>query len=108
MALYMLQLSYTPESWKALAANPVNRGQVVGPAMEKAGGKLHGIWLAFGDHDVYALCEWPDNASAAGFSIAIAAGGGIKSMKTVPLMTPEEGMEAMRKAGQAGYSPPGR
>ena len=30
----------------------------------------------------------------------------IKAIKTTPLLTTEEGMEAMRKAGAAGYRPP--
>jgi hypothetical protein len=48
----------------------------------------------------------PDNVSAAGVSIAAAAGGAVKAIKTTPLMTVQESMEAMRKAGQAGYRPP--
>ncbi|MEX2237803.1 MAG: GYD domain-containing protein [Dehalococcoidia bacterium] len=107
MAKYMLQISYTSESWKAMTAKPVNRAETVGPAIEKMGGKLEGLWLAFGKHDLFALVDWPDNASAAGFSIAVAAGGGVKSMLTTPLMTPEEGMEAMRKAGSSAYKAPG-
>jgi hypothetical protein len=31
----------------------------------------------------------------------------VKAIKTTPLMTMEEGMEAMRKAAAAGYRPPG-
>jgi hypothetical protein len=48
----------------------------------------------------------PDNVNAAAFSIAAAAGGAVKSIKTTTLMSIEEGMEAVRKAGGAGYAPP--
>ena len=34
-------------------------------------------------------------------------GGAVKGIKTTPLMTIEEGIEAMRKAGGSTYSPPG-
>jgi hypothetical protein len=52
--------------------------------------------------------EMPDNVSAAAFSLAGSAGGGIKAVKTTPLLTIDEGIEAMRKAAGAGYRPPGR
>ena len=51
--------------------------------------------------------EIPDNVSAAALAIAIAAGGAAKALKTTPLMTIEEGIEAMRKASSTGYRPPG-
>jgi len=44
--------------------------------------------------------------SAAAFSMAAAAGGAVKAVKTTPLMSMEEAIEAMRKAGGAGYRPP--
>ena len=40
-------------------------------------------------------------------AVATAAGGSIKSIKTTPLMTIEEGIAAMKKAGQLAYVPPG-
>jgi hypothetical protein len=43
----------------------------------------------------------------AAFALAAAASGAAKVMKTTPLMTIEEGIEAMRKAGGTGYRPPG-
>ena len=35
-----------------------------------------------------------------------AAGGAVRAVKTTPLMTTEEAMEAMRKASGVGYRPP--
>ena len=37
--------------------------------------------------------------SMAGLSMAIAAGGALKSGKTTPLMTGDQGVEALKKAG---------
>ena len=51
--------------------------------------------------------EMPANTEAAAFAVAAAAGGSIKSIKTTPLMTIEEGIAAMKKAGQLAYVPPG-
>jgi hypothetical protein len=38
--------------------------------------------------------------------MAASAGGAVKAVKTTPLMTIDEGMEAMRKASGVGYRPP--
>jgi len=48
----------------------------------------------------------PDNVSAAAFSMAASAGGALKAIKTTPLLTVQEGIEAMRKAADVEYRPP--
>jgi hypothetical protein len=48
----------------------------------------------------------PDNVSAAAFSVAVSAGGAVKGMKTTPLLTMEEGMDVMKRAGGASYRSP--
>lgn len=106
MAYYLLQVAYTPEAWATLVKNPQNRLELVRPAAERLGGKLETGWFAFGEYDVVAVLNMPDNVSAAAFSIAASAGGAVKAIKTTPLMTIEEGVEAMRKAGDTGYRPP--
>jgi uncharacterized protein with GYD domain len=53
------------------------------------------------------IVETPDNVSMAAMALAVAAGGAGKAIKTTPLMTIEEGIEAMRKASGTGYRPPG-
>lgn len=108
MAYYLLQVAYTPEAWAALVSNPQNRMEAVRPVVERLGGRMEGAWLSFGDYDLVAICQMPDNVTAAAFSIAAAAGGALRAIKTTPLMTSEEGVEAMRRAAGAGYRPPGR
>jgi uncharacterized protein with GYD domain len=107
MAYFLLQGTYTPESWKSLINKPVDRVEVVRKVIEKLGGKVEGAWFAFGDYDVVMIMQMPDNISAAAFSLAIAASGAFKAHKTTPLMTIADGIEAMKKAAGAGYQPPG-
>lgn len=107
MPQYLLRAAYTPDAWAAMVKSPQNRLDAVRPVVEKLGGKIEGGWLAFGEHDVVLICQLPNNVSAAAFSMAAAAGGAMKPVKTTPLMTIEEAMEAMRKAGGLGYTPPG-
>jgi uncharacterized protein with GYD domain len=63
--------------------------------------------MSFGEYDAHVILQAPDNVTAAALSLAAAAGGSVKAVKTTPLMTMEEGMQAMRKAASAGYRPPG-
>jgi uncharacterized protein with GYD domain len=103
MPHYLLQAAYTPEAWEALVRNPHNRFEAIRPAVEKLGGKIHGGWFAFGEHDVVTILEMPNNVNAAAIAIAFAAGGALKAIKTTPLITAEEAMEALKKAAGTGY-----
>jgi uncharacterized protein with GYD domain len=107
MAHFMLQGAYTTEAWKALVKKPQDRIDVVRPVIERLGGSVEGAWFAFGEYDVILIMQMPDNVTAAAFALAVAAGGAFKSFKTTPLMEISEGIEAMRKAAEAGYQPPG-
>ena len=108
MARYLFEASYTSEAWAAQVRNPQNRIEVIRPVIERLGGRLECAYLAFGEYDVVGIMEMPDNVSAAAFSLAASAGGGVKAVKTTPLLTIEEGIEALKKAAGAGYHPPGR
>jgi len=108
MSSYLLQVGYTPEAWASMIAHPHDRLDAVRPVIEKLGGKmLHG-WFAFGDYDIVAIVEMPTNVEAAAFSLAAAAGGAVRTIKTTPLMTTAEGIEAMKKAAKSGYKAPSR
>src|SRR5262245_1956165 len=103
MAHYLLQVAYTPEAWATLIKSPQNRIDAIRPAIEKLGGRIEGAWLSFGEYDTICIIQMPDNTSAAAFSMAAAAGGAVRALHTTPLLTVEEGVQAMRKAGDAGY-----
>jgi uncharacterized protein with GYD domain len=105
MQHYLFQGSYSTEGWEALVKNPQNRFEAIRPAVEKLGGKVEQGWLAFGEHDIVAILHMPDNVSAAALAIAFSAGGALKHAKTTPLLTAEEGVEAMKKAATCGYRP---
>jgi uncharacterized protein with GYD domain len=104
---YLLQAAYTPDAWAAQLKNPQDRSEAIRPAIERSGGKIECAYISFGEYDIVLVVEMPDNVSAAAFSIAAAAGGAVKAIKTTPLMTMEEGIAAMRKGAAAGYRPPG-
>ncbi len=107
MAKYLVQAAYTSEAWAAQINNPQNRLEAVGAVVERLGGKIDGFYLAFGEYDIVGIVDFPDNVSEAAFSIAVAGGGAVKALRTTPLMSIEDAIEAMRRAGTAGYRPPG-
>jgi uncharacterized protein with GYD domain len=107
MPLYLTRFSYTPETWAKLIGNPEDRREAARSYIESVGGKLHGFWYAFGEHDGYNLWEAPDDVSMAAVAMAITGGGALSSLETTVLLTVEETMEAMRKAEQIQYRPPG-
>ena len=105
MQHYLLQGSYTSEGWDALLKNPQNRFDAIRPAVEKLGGKIDQGYLAFGEHDFVAIVQFAYNVNAAALAIAFAAGGALRNVKTTPLLTAEQGIEAMKKASTSGYRP---
>lgn len=107
MAKYLLQVSYSTEAWAAMIKRPQNRVEIVRKVVEKLGGSVETFWFAFGEYDIVGIFEMPDNTTAAAFSMAVAAGGSCKDVKTTPLLSFEEGMDAMKKAGSSGYKPIG-
>jgi uncharacterized protein with GYD domain len=104
---YLLQASYSAESLAALIKKPQNRTEAVQKVIEKIGGKLVGLWLSFGDHDIVSIIEMPDNSAAAAFALAIASGGAIKNVKTTPLvlkmeLLPGKSRNIRLQAGEVG------
>ena len=106
MPLYLSRFSYTPETWARMIQNPEDRRAMATELIEGVGGKLHGFWYAFGDHDGYSLWEAPDNESMAAVALAIASGGSVHSYETTALLTIEETIGALSKASGLGYRQP--
>lgn len=107
MPLYLSKFSYTPQTWAKMISNPEDRRKAAQTYIESVGGKLHGFWYAFGSHDGYTLWEAPDNVSMAAVALAISAGGALSALETTVLMTVDETISSLRKAGQVRYRAPG-
>ncbi len=105
MPNYLLQLSYTSESWAALIEHPQDRIEATRKAVERLGGKVGTAGITLGDYDVVGILGMPDVATAAAYAMALAAGGACKDIKTTRLLSVAEGIDAMKKAGTSGYQP---
>jgi len=105
MPKYLIEARYTQEGAKGLAKDGgTARRAAVKKMIEGLGGKLEVFYFAFGDTDVYSIVEAPDNVSIAAAVLAIGQSGAV-SLKTTPLITPEEIDKATKKPVK--YRPPG-
>ncbi len=106
MPKYLLQGSYTTEGTKGLIKDGGSKRRAAAQqAIESVDGRLEAFYFAFGENDVFAIFDVPDNASVAAAALAIKASGGFSGRTTV-LLTPEEIDVATRKSIK--YRPPGQ
>lgn len=106
MAKYLWQANYVGEGLKGLLKEGgSSRRAVVEKLINSMGGKLEAFYYAFGETDLYAIADMPDNVSTAAFALTISASGAA-TLKTTVLMTPEEIDKAVKKA--PSYRPPGK
>lgn len=108
MPHYLIRFGLTAETWRNLIEKPEDRREAVRKTVEAAGGKLHGYWYSFGYQDGFLLVEGPDNVAAAAVSVAAASAGALRFAETTALLSVEEMLEALAKAKELPYRPPGR
>jgi uncharacterized protein with GYD domain len=106
MPHYLVRGSYTGEAWAKMIHSPEDREKLYAALIEKAGGKLEAFYFAFGEDDVFAIFEAPDATTASALALAVGSAGHLKSFQTTPLMTTQEGMEAMKRAASFKYRGP--
>jgi uncharacterized protein with GYD domain len=80
------------------------RREAVASAIESVGGRLEAFYFGFGEHDVFAIGDFPDNESAVAMALAVNSSGAVTT-RTVVLVTPEEVDEAVKRSIQ--YRAPG-
>ena len=72
------------------------------------GCKLLDGYLAFGEDDLIIIVEAPDNETAAAMLIKVASSGAINNISTTVLIDPQDGVDAIKKAGDFNYTPPSK
>lgn len=105
MSKFLMQGSFTRDGITGLTKEGgTKRRQAVQQFFGTVGGKLETLYFAFGDTDVYAVADFPDNVTAAAVSLAANAAGFLHVKATV-LISPEEMDQAAQKS--EGLRPPG-
>ncbi len=105
MARYLYKVSYSTEGIRGVMKDGAeNRATFIAKMAADLGGTVESFDFAFGDTDVYAVCEIPDDETAAAVAMAV-AGSGAGSIQTVKLLTPAQIDRA--RGITTGYKPPG-
>jgi uncharacterized protein with GYD domain len=105
MSKYLIRANYVGDGITGLMSEGGSkRRDAAKAALESVGGTLDCMYYAFGDTDVYAICDLPDQASATAVSLLINSSGAV-TLNLVPLMTPEDVDAAVAKAPK--YRAPG-
>ena len=105
MPKYLVQANYLEDGLKGLLKEGgTGRRDAVERLVASVGGTVDTFYFAFGERDLFAIVDLPDNASAAGLSMTVNASGMVAVSITV-LLTPEE-IDAAAKA-TVSYRAPG-
>lgn len=106
MPKYLFQSSFVGEGLKGLLKEGgSSRRETVEQTIKGMGGTLEAFYFAFGDFDVCAIVDLPDNVSTLGLSLIVNASGASKA-KTIVLLTPEDVDQATNM--NIEYRPPGQ
>jgi uncharacterized protein with GYD domain len=100
VAHYLIEVGYTPEAWSSQLDSQANVVDRIKPALDACGAKIESIYYAFGDCDLVGILDFKTPEDAAGFSLAVTSSGALRSFKTTPLLTVEQGMTSMKRGAQ--------
>jgi uncharacterized protein with GYD domain len=102
---YLVQASYIGDGVQGLRKEGGSaRRAVLEQACASVGGSLESFYFAFGEVDVVTIVDLPDNITAAGVALLVAATGKI-DIKTTVLLSPEDIDAAVKLSGD--YRAPG-
>jgi uncharacterized protein with GYD domain len=90
MPIFITQGCYTREAVKGMITKPEDRADAVSRLLAKAGGRLIGYYLTFGEYDFLSIAELPSDTQAAAVLLAAASGGGVTGLRTTVAMTSVE------------------
>lgn len=103
MPTYITQGRYTREAIKGMIARPEDRADAVARLIAKAGGRLVGYYVTFGEYDFLTIAEAPSETQIAAAVLAAAGGGGVTNMRTTLALTSVEAKGAFAAAGDLAH-----
>ena len=105
MKKYLIKASYNANGLKGLIEEGgTKRKLAVEKMLSEMDGKMEAFYYAFGEQDVYAIFELPDDVSAAAVGLRINSSG-LVSISTTVLLSPEDIDTASKKS--VSYRAPG-
>ncbi len=106
MAKYLIEANYVGDGVKGLLKEGgTSRRTAVEEAAKTVGGSVDAFYYAFGETDAYVIIDVPDNVTAAGLALTVAASGTV-TLRTTVLIAPEDVDRAVKAS--PSYRPPGQ
>jgi uncharacterized protein with GYD domain len=106
MPLYLIRVTYTPETWAKLVAHPEDRRVALRAMVESLGGSLVELWYAFGEYDTYTVIDAPGHVEMASALTRAAGSGAFTRVETTPLLSVDEMLEALGRARDVSFTAP--
>jgi uncharacterized protein with GYD domain len=88
MAMFIVLASYTDQGIKSVKQT-MDRAEAFKQMATSVGASVKQLYWTLGAHDIVAICEAPDDESAAALGLSIGARGNIRS-QTLRAFTPDE------------------
>ncbi len=98
MPIYITQGRYTRDAIKGMIVKPEDRADQVSRLLSKAGGRLIGYYLTFGEYDFLSIAEASSDTQMAAILLAAGSSGGVTDLKTTVAMTSVEAKGAFAAA----------
>jgi uncharacterized protein with GYD domain len=106
MPKYLAEIRYGAEAAKGVnREGGSSRREAAARLIEGLGGKMEAFYFAYGEVDVYCICDMPDESRALALSIAVNQTGVMSCRLTV--LIPPEVLDAAAKV-EASFRPPGQ
>jgi uncharacterized protein with GYD domain len=87
MPIFITQGRYTREAIRGMVVKPEDRAESISRLLSKAGGRLVGYYLTFGEFDFLVICEAPSETQMAAVLLAAGASGGVTDLRTTLAMS---------------------
>ena len=109
MPIYITQGRYTREAIKGMIVQPEDRAEAISRLMSKAGGRLIGYYVTFGEYDFLSIAEAASETQMAAALLAAGSGGGVTGLRTTVAMSSIEAKGAFAAASDLtrSYKSPG-
>jgi uncharacterized protein with GYD domain len=104
MPTYITQGRYTREAIKGMIVKPEDRFEALSRHVSRAGGRVIGYYLTFGEFDFLTIIEAPGETQMAAILLSAAGAGGITDLRTTVAMSSVEAKGAFAAAGDLSHS----
>ncbi|MGE3148838.1 MAG: GYD domain-containing protein [Pseudorhodoplanes sp.] len=104
MPIFITQGRYTREAVKGMIDKPEDRAEALSRLMTKAGARLIGYYVTFGEYDFMTIVEAQSQTQVAAALFAAASRGGVTDLRTTVAMTSVEAKGVYAAAGDFAAS----